>query len=291
MASRWTPDQQTTYRNQAREAGMSDADMDEWLSRNPDDFNRLAESQIPTMHRPYDSQTGNQTEMEANRQADISSGSPLAGMWGGQGDPRRGGGGGGGSQSPAQAWNAQPAPAGGGMGQSSDLFKMLMDRATQGTTISREDPNIRQQVAPYAAQEERAKRNYISDVAEREGPLANLRGEERMAAERMGQRVGGFEAELIGRELTAKREEITHAIDAALRIGAQDQAQALTLQLAQIDADLRRQGLDVQRYGIDSGANVAISGQNNQMDQFLRELALREWGMGEDNDYRWASLL
>jgi hypothetical protein len=290
MASRWTPDQQATYRNQAREAGMSDADMDEWLSRNPDDFNRLAESQIPTMHRPYDSQTGNQNEMEANRQADISSGSPLAGLWGGQGDPRRGGGGGGGASSPAQAWNAQPS-SGGGMGQSSDLFKMLMDRATQGTTISREDPNIRQQVAPYAAQEERAKRNYISDVAEREGPLANIRGEERMAAERMGQRVGGFEAELIGRELTAKREEITHAIDAALRIGAQDQAQALTLQLAQIDADLRRQGLDVQRYGIDSGANVAISGQNNQMDQFLRELALREWGMGEDNDYRWASLL
>jgi hypothetical protein len=176
------------------------------------------------------------------------------------------------------------------MGQSSDLFKMLMDRASQGTTISREDPNIRQQVAPYAAQEERAKRNYISDVAEREGPLANLRGEERMASERMGQRVGGFEAELIGRELSAKREEIVHALDSMRGMLSQDQQQGLAMQLAQIDAELRRQGLDVQRYGIDSGANVAIMGQNTQNDQFLRELALREWRDGEDNRYRWANL-
>jgi mevalonate pyrophosphate decarboxylase len=62
------------------------------------------------------------------------------------------------------------------------------------------------------------------------------------------------------------------------------------MQLAQIDAELRRQGLDVQRYGIDSGANVAIMGQNTQNDQFLRELALREWRDGEDNRYRWANL-
>jgi hypothetical protein len=29
---------------------------------------------------------------------------------------------------------------------------------------------------------------------------------------------------------------------------------------------------------------------NINADQFLRELALREWQLGDDSDYRWASL-
>src|SRR5690606_6407348 len=87
-------------------------------------------------------------------------------------------------------------------------------QATQGTQIDTTDPNFRQQVAPFAAAVERQKRDFISDQAEALGPTATgaLRGQERMAAERAGQAIGGFEAELVGRELQQRRAERQHAL-------------------------------------------------------------------------------
>lgn len=188
-------------------------------------------------------------------------------------------------QTPTQAWNAQPAaPQTSGM--QGDLYKLLMQRAQQGTAVNRNDPTIRAQVDPYAAQQDRASRYAIDDIAEKAGPLANLTGERRLAAERAGQATGAFEAELIGREQADRRGEIAQAIEWLVSQGRFDQAQALQMQLAEMDAALRREGYQLQGRGLD----LQAQNQANQMDQFLRELALREYDTNQGWDYRWSTL-
>lgn len=135
-----------------------------------------------------------------------------------------------------------PPPA----GVSKELYDTLLARAKQGTTIDRMDPNIRQQVDPFTAQQERARRDYLADVAEREGPRTNLRGEERLAAERAGQASGLFESQLIGRELDARRQEIESALQQLGNRLTVDQQQALQRELAQLDDATRRLGIRSQ---------------------------------------------
>lgn len=129
-------------------------------------------------------------------------------------------------------------------GISKELYDMLMARAKQGTQIDRFDPNIRQQVDPYAAAQERARRNYLADLAEKSGPLANLRGEERLAMERAGQATGLFEAELVGRELANRRDEIRHALDGLSGRISDEQRLALTRELGVLEDATRRYGID-----------------------------------------------
>jgi hypothetical protein len=171
------------------------------------------------------------------------------------------------AQSPAAQWNAQPAAQ--ANPQNDALMKLLMERATQGTAVNRMDPNIRQQVDPMVAQQERASRNYIDDLAERGGPMANLQGEKRLASERAGQAAGSLESEVIGREVAAKRGEIEQAIALLMANGQFDKAQQLQFQLASMS--------DASRAADRSQAN----------DHFMRELALREFDTNNAWDYRW----
>jgi hypothetical protein len=182
-------------------------------------------------------------------------------------------------QTPAQQWNAQPAATG-----QNELMALLMSRAQQGTAIDRNDPNIRAQVDPYVAQQERAGRNYLDTIAERAGgrPI-NMQGEQRMVAERQGQNAGAFESEIIGRELAAKRSEIEQSLQLAVMTGNQQAAMSLQKELALLNdrartADRTQQG---QQFA---------SSQNQSMDQFLRELALREWQLGDQSDLSWAQV-
>lgn len=71
---------------------------------------------------------------------------------------------------------------------------------------AKDDPVIRAQVDAYRAERERARRDYISDLAERGGgnPV-NLDGESRHAAEKMGQEVGKFSADVTAKEIEARR--------------------------------------------------------------------------------------
>ena len=71
---------------------------------------------------------------------------------------------------------------------------------------TKDDPVVRAQVDAYSAQQERARRNYLSDLAEKAGgnPV-NLSGEQRLTAEKMGHAVGQFEADVIAKEIEARR--------------------------------------------------------------------------------------
>jgi hypothetical protein len=151
------------------------------------------------------------------------------------------------------------------------LYNTWLGRSQQALNIDRNDPIIRQQSDAYAANEERSRRNYISDVAEGAGPLGNLRGEERMAAERMGQRTGNFEAELVGRELQTRRNEIAQALGQMGNMLSADQQAGLQRELAILDQSIREQGLALQGRGLDQDLERALMANN----QFYADLGLR----------------
>lgn len=186
-------------------------------------------------------------------------------------------------QTPAQqtqaAWSAVPAQP--PNPQRDALMQMLMGRATAGENVDRNSPAVRQQADAYSANEERTKRNYIADMAEELGPFGSgaLRGESRMATERMGQRTGAFEAELVGRELQAERDKITHALNSLQGMLSEQDRMALQERLAMIDANLRQQGIGLQQQGLDQDWQRTLL--NN--DQFLQSLGLQ----AEDKASYW----
>lgn len=176
---------------------------------------------------------------------------------------------------PTQAWNAQPAQNTG----SDQLMQLLMQRAQQGTAVDRNSAGVRQQVDPVVAQQERASRNYIDDIAEKSGPLANIQGERRLAAERSGQAAGAFESEVIGREMDRRAQEIQQALSLWGAMLSDQQRMALQKELAYL-TDARAA----------AGQGLQAQALNQSNDQFLRELALRESDQNNSWDYRWATL-
>lgn len=166
-------------------------------------------------------------------------------------------------------------------GRADSLYGMLSDRVNQGVSVDRNNPVIRAQSDAYAASQERARRNYVSNEAEKGGPFANIAGTSRMAAERAGQNTAGFEAELRGRDWEAQRAELLQYLAMMQGMLGRDQEAALRMQLAEIDAQLSREGMSLQR-------DLGYRGQDFGMEQFMRELALREWDTGNKWDYAWS---
>jgi hypothetical protein len=130
--------------------------------------------------------------------------------------------------------------------QRDQLYNLLLGRATQALDVDPNDPVIRMQTDAYSADQERARRNYLADLAESSGPTANLRGEQRVTAEQLGQNVGGFEAQLMQRELDSRRAEITDALNSMRGILTSDQQAQLQQQLALIDDATRRLQIGTQ---------------------------------------------
>lgn len=72
--------------------------------------------------------------------------------------------------------------------------------------VTQDDPVVCAQVDAYRAEQERARRNHLSDLAEQAiGNPVNLDGEKRLVAERMGHAVGMFAADVIAKEVEARR--------------------------------------------------------------------------------------
>ena len=180
---------------------------------------------------------------------------------------------------PTQQWNQQPAM----QPQSDALFKLLMERAQQGTAVDRNSANVRSQVDPVVAQQQRASRNYIDTLAEKAGPLANIQGEQRLAAERGGQAAGALESEVIGRENDRLLQEKMQA----LQLGAQFMSEQERNQLQREIAYLQDAAHTADRTQ-NQGQFSASQSQAN--DQFLRELALREYDTTNKWDYAWSGV-
>jgi hypothetical protein len=178
-----------------------------------------------------------------------------------------------GGSSVSQQWNSTGSALG---GRADDFYQQLLARSQQGLNVDRNNPVIRQQADAFSSNAQRSRREYLNDQAEAIGPVGNIAGEERLSAGRVGQATGAFEAELMGRELQAKRDEISQALSLMAGRLTTEQTLALQKELAELDAQLRREGFGVQREGM-----------GMQNDQFLRELGLREWIAGDNSDRAW----
>jgi hypothetical protein len=123
----------------------------------------------------------------------------------------------------------------GGLGtQASSLFDLLMSRAKASENIDASDPIVKAQTDAYRTEGTRARRNYLSDVAEEAGPIANLRGERRMSAERLGQDVGGFQAQALRNAQDARRASIESALAGATGFLTDEQRMSLTNELERL---------------------------------------------------------
>lgn len=165
------------------------------------------------------------------------------------------------------------------------LMQLLRQRMSQSLEIDPNDPIIRNQSEAFDAKAERARRNYLGDVAESSSPYGTgaMRGEERMTAEKMGQASAGFEAELMGRELTARRDEIRHALDSMGNLLTEGERQALQLELAKMDDALKR-------YSIATQDKQYYAGLGQADKHFYDELAQRDQFGEADDAFRWAQL-
>jgi hypothetical protein len=138
------------------------------------------------------------------------------------------------------------------------LFGQLQSRAQQSLNVQASDPLIAQQTGAYSAQQERARRNYLADLAERGGALTNLQGEERLSAERLGAQTAQYQADLMGRELQSRREEIAGSLQQMQGLLTGEQQQAMQRELALLDNAIKQRGLDVTARGQDIGQLNAL---------------------------------
>jgi CRISPR/Cas system-associated endoribonuclease Cas2 len=107
--------------------------------------------------------------------------------------------------------------------------------------------------------------------------------ERRMASENAGMAVGGFEAELMGRELTARRDEIRHALDSFGAELTENERQQLQRELAKAENDIKK-------YGIDTQNSQYMAGLSQADRHFLQEMAQRGKFADQDNAFRYAQL-
>jgi hypothetical protein len=112
-----------------------------------------------------------------------------------------------------------------------------LNRSKQSLTLDKNDPIIRAQSDAYSANQERARRNFLGDVAEQSGPQgtgAQL-GQARMTAENLAQNTAGFEGQLMGRELDSRRQEISQALTQMGGMLTEDQRNALQRELGYLN--------------------------------------------------------
>lgn len=172
------------------------------------------------------------------------------------------------------------------------LMQQLMERMRQSRDIDGNDPIIKNQTDRYRANEERARRDYLSDVAEGSSRFSTgaMRGQQRMTAERMGQRVGGFEANLVAQELSTRRGEIENALNSMGNMLTEQERQTLEREKMALDASLRRQQMDMQNsqfYSQLSQADRHFLDQLAQQGRFAEmDDAFRKMQLGQ-NDSQW----
>jgi hypothetical protein len=178
--------------------------------------------------------------------------------------------------SPAQQWNAQPAPQQASPG--GDLMKLLMQRI-QRPDVTANDPTVRAQSRRLQREPDAGAHATILRISRSAaGPLANLQGERAWRAERA--------ATGHGRRLKRRR------CHGCRRSGHKQIEQELaTVWLAAVGSTAD---------GVTARTATACSCAQNQsqftasqaqsMDQFLRELALREAGQNNAFDLGWAQL-
>lgn len=136
-----------------------------------------------------------------------------------------------------------------------------LQQATQGTQVDTNDPNFKQQLDPFVAEQERSRKQYEAEQAERMsaaglGSSGAMQNERRLGAEKAGQASGAFKSQLVTRELENRRNEIKEALSGLRGMISEDQQRDLQKQLGQLDATIKRESLS--QSGAISQAELAL---------------------------------
>ena len=151
-----------------------------------------------------------------------------------------------GTPAPGPTANGPAAP--GGQTEEDMVAQALREMIQRPATVDRASAEIRQQVEPIAAANTRERRMAENEAAERAaaqgmGQSGALDVERRMLQERAAQKTGLHEADIVGRELNRIRDEKVRALELATQRGMSDEARQLQRELAQLDAQIRRESI------------------------------------------------
>lgn len=208
----------------------------------------------------------------------------------------------------ADPYNTQPSPSSGSDQQASwggpttynrnrqqindqqrdELYGTLVNRSQLSEQVTPDDPLIKSQTDAFRNEQERSRRGYMSDLAEKQGPLANLSGERRMAHERAGQAVGSLQNQLMVQELNSRRGIISEALQSRASLLTSEQQAGLQRELAQLDAQIKQEQMALQR-------ELGLGNQNLDLErilmgqrQFDAQLAQQQEQQNRSSD-QWAA--
>lgn len=147
------------------------------------------------------------------------------------------------------------------------------------------DADIAPQSRAFRAAQERAALKSHAALAEQAsaeglGDSEATRAAGRAIGERAEQAIGANDAALIGQKLQSRRDQLNAALQIANARGMQQESNDLQRQIANLDAQLKQQGIDVTREGYQLQRDLA--GLDTNTKQYLADLdaKLREQGYG-----------
>lgn len=156
------------------------------------------------------------------------------------------------------------------------------ESANPNFTIDPNDPIIKNQVDAYDASQQRATRNSLDALAEREGTHANISAETRHANEASGQATAGFQASLIGQELTARRQEAEQALQLNAQYLTADQQRQAQLKIEQL-----RNAEQAYEFDANQGQSNSqyLGSQSQAAKQFAAQLAQGAYQFDTNQQY------
>lgn len=222
---------------------------------------------------------------QANGQGGQMIGPKGAVGWGGNGDysqvPQSGGGSGAGPQATSS------------QSQTDALYQQLKARATQGLVVDPNDPVLKAQTDAFDANATRTARDTINNIAESSGPQANITGQERMIGERTAQNTGAFRAQLMGRELQSRRDEIQQALTSQQGLLTDEQRMVLQEKMHAMDNEIAKQNANTAQTSVGNQFTLGQAGQSLDWskallsnDQFNNSLGLDAQRAATEADLR-----
>ena len=207
--------------------------------------------------------------------------------WSGLGGPGGGkqqGGGGQASAGVSSLLGGGGGPGGGAGGDGVDptmraALLRMMARSEPGDINVQTDPNLAPQARAYSDARQRAAQQQRAKLAERAAFTGFNPGGQGSGAfntglgdiyERSGQDIAGQQAELVGKEVQARRGDLQNSLQLANAIGARDQSTQLQQQLADLDNKYRYASLGQQESQF--GRNLGFQ-QGQWNDQYGFNLA------------------
>lgn len=168
--------------------------------------------------------------------------------------------------------------AAGGVSQFQQQIRDLLMQQLAGFSkpVDANDPSVKAEMDAQGALLERTRQERRAAAAERAAADGLLNGGQGSGAfesevasgyEDKGQQLSGLQAKLFGREIQSRRDKVAQLLSLAMQSGDAESARALQLQMAQMDDQLQRLGLDQRQSQWDDSYGLDKSDRQYQRDR------------------------